>query len=231
MRTLRAWMLAAGMGTGLAAAGATASGPATRPPVSPPTGNAGASATAPAARAVIEDALGRVEKILRDAKSTPAEKNAKVRAIAETMIDFETMGRLAMGANWRDLSEAKRNEFNKEFRQHVINTYGHFTDDYTDQDLVVAEDRSEARGDWTVQTKIMGIKDGARQELAKVDYRLRQADGKWKVIDITIEGVSMMANFRAQFQDIMTSGGIDKLLKLLHDKNATGAGEPTGKNK
>ena len=43
--------------------------------------------------------------------------------------------------------------------------------------------------------------------------------------------MSMMANFRAQFQDIMTGGGIDKLLKLLHDKNVAGEGEPTGKSK
>ncbi len=227
MGSWRANLLAAGLAMAMAV---SAGGQATRPPVSPPTGNAGATATAPSARAVIEQTLGKVTVILRDPKTTRAEKNAKVRAMAETMIDFETMGRLAMGANWRDLTDAKRADFTKEFRQHVINTYGHFTDDYTDEDLVVAEDRAEARGDWTVQTKIMGMKDGARQELAKVDYRLRPKDGKWMIIDITIEGVSMMANFRSQFQDILASGGIDKLLKLLHEKNATGEGEPTPKS-
>ncbi len=228
MGSWRANVLATGMAMAMAV---SVSGQATRPPVPPPTGNAGATATAPSARAVIEQTLGKVTVILRDPKTTRAEKNAKVRAMAEKMIDFETMGRLAMGANWRDLTDAKRADFTKEFRQHVINTYGHFTDDYTDEDLVVAEDRAEARGDWTVQTKIMGMKDGARQELAKVDYRLRPKDGKWMIIDITIEGVSMMANFRSQFQDILASGGIDKLLKLLHEKNATGEGEPTPKSK
>jgi phospholipid transport system substrate-binding protein len=220
----RASVAAAGLavlaGVGL---GATA-GPATAP-----AGGAAATATAPAARAMIEQVLREVTAVLRDTKMTRDEKRVKVQAIAEKTIDFETMGRLAMGANWRDLSDAKKAEFTKEFKQHVINTYGHFTDDYTDEDLAVAADNAEARNDWTVLTKIIGTKDGARQELAKVDYRLRQADGKWKIIDITIEGVSMMSNFRSQFQDIMTSGGIEKLLKLLREKNAAGAGAPSGK--
>jgi phospholipid transport system substrate-binding protein len=214
------------MAAGLAAAlgAATSPTPATRAgnPAAVAGGGA-ATASAPAARALIEKVLGEVETVLRDPKLPRTEKQGKVRAIAEATIDFETMGRLAMGSNWRDLTEAQRADFTREFRQHVINTYAHFTDDYTDQDLAVAADTAETRGDWTVQTKIVGTKDGVRQEVAKVDYRLRPKDGQWKIIDITIEGVSMMSNFRSQFQDIMTSGGIDKVLKLLREKNAAGA--------
>jgi phospholipid transport system substrate-binding protein len=223
------WRASIVMRAGIVAAAVLAGASADGSPPPAPAGR-GTTAPAPAARALIEQVLRDVTSILRDPKLKQAEKGAKVRAIAETMIDFETMGRLAMGANWRDLTAAKRVEFTGEFRQHVINTYGHFTEDYTDEDLVVAADSAEARGDWTVQTKVIGLRDGARKELAKVDYRLRQKDGQWKIIDITIEGVSMMANFRAQFQDIMTSGGIDKMLKLLHEKNATGAGTPAGKS-
>jgi phospholipid transport system substrate-binding protein len=222
MGSWRASVLATGMAAAVWA-GAATSGPAMGPAATGTRAGA-ATAAAPAARGVVERVLRDVTVILRDSKTTRDEKRAQVRAIADAMIDFDTLGRLAMGANGRDLTDAKRAEFAREFRQHVINTYGHFTDDYTDEDLVVAADNAETRGDWTVQTKIMGMKDGARQELAKVDYRLRPKDGQWKIIDITIEGVSMMANFRAQFQDIMTSGGIDKLLKLLHEKNAAGAG-------
>jgi phospholipid transport system substrate-binding protein len=229
MRHWRVGTLAAGLAAAtMIASGTAAKAADTRSAQSP--APAAATATAPAARAVIEQVLRDVTGILRDKKLPQTERTGNVKAIAEATIDFETMGRLAMGANYRDLTEARRAEFTQEFRQHVINTYGHFTEDYTDQDLVIAADVAEARGDWTVQTKIVGMKDGARQELAKVDYRLRQTAGKWKVIDITIEGVSMMANFRAQFQDIMTSGGIDKVLKLLREKNAAGAGAPSSKN-
>jgi len=81
----------------------------------------------------------------------------------------------------------------------------------------------EADGDVTVLTKIIGDKDGKRQDLAKVDYRLRKR-GEWRVIDVTVEGVSLVANFRSQFQSIMANGGINRLLSLLHEKNAAGEG-------
>ncbi len=52
-------------------------------------------------------------------------------------------------------------------------------------------------------------------------------DGQWKIIDVIIEGVSLVSNFRSQFQDIVTNGGPDKLISLLREKNA--AGEPLQK--
>jgi phospholipid transport system substrate-binding protein len=180
---------------------------------------------------VIEKVMQQVVTSLRDATLSREEKGAKIRQVADENIDFETLARLAMGANSRNLTDAQRGEYNKEFHKHVVNTYGHLTDEYTDEDLVVAGDNEEARGDWTVLTRIMGMKDGKRQEIAKVDYRLRQKDGRWMIIDVTIDGVSLMANFRAQFQDIMTNGGIDRLLKLLREKNATGAAAPIGPGK
>ena len=55
-----------------------------------------------------------------------------------------------------------------------------------------------------------------------MDYRLRQIDGNWKVIDLIIERVSLVSNFRSQFQEVMANGGIEKLLQLLREKNAAG---------
>ena len=55
-----------------------------------------------------------------------------------------------------------------------------------------------------------------------VDYRLRQENDAWRIIDVVIERVSLVANFRSQFQDIMSSGGPAKLLDVLREKNAKG---------
>ena len=55
-----------------------------------------------------------------------------------------------------------------------------------------------------------------------VDYRLRQKGGTWRIIDVVIEGVSLVSNFRSQFQDIVSNGGPDRLLVLLKQKNASG---------
>ena len=67
-----------------------------------------------------------------------------------------------------------------------------------------------------MKTKI--VRGGGNDIL--VDYRLRQRDGTWKIIDVVIEGVSLVSNFRSQFQDILGSGAPDKLLQVLRDKNA-----------
>ena len=179
------------------------------------------SPAAPSARGVVEKVIGDALVILRDPKLTMEERAQKVRAIAEKTMDFQTLSRLALGQYWRSLTPAQQTQFVEEFRKHVAATYGHTTDEYNNEDIIVASDQKESDGDYTVRTRIMGDKDGRKQEIAKVDYRLRQKDGGWFIIDVNIDGVSLMSNFRSQFQEIMTNGGYDKLIKLLREKNAT----------
>ena len=103
-------------------------------------------------------------------------------------------------------------------------TYGRNVDNYKNEKVAILGERPEARDDVTVQTKILR---GGGSDDVLVDYRLRQADGQWKIIDVIIEGVSLVSNFRSQFQDIVANGGPDRLLELLREKNA--AGEPLQK--
>ena len=189
-------------------------GGASAPPAPP------AAATQGAARAAIDRLNREVLGILRDATLERPQKRQKVTNLAYGSLDFETLSRLTLGQYWRGLTPAQQADFVQEYKKHLANTYGHTTDEYTDEDIAIASDRQETNGDWTVLTRIIGTKDGTRQEIAKVEYRLRQKEGAWKVIDVTIDGVSLMANFRAQFQEIMANGGIDRMMKLLRDKNA-----------
>lgn len=211
-KNVRTRLVAASLGLLIAAAWCGAQTPATAPTASSP-----APATA---RAVIESVTHDVLAVFRDSKLTKSERRQKIRAIAYANMDFDVLARLTLGRNWRDLTDARRTEFVAAFRQHLSATYSHTSDEYTDEDLVVGDDHAEARGDWTVQTRVLGTKDGVRKEIAKLEYRLRKKDDRWLIIDVTIDGVSLMANFRAQFQEILSNGGIDKLLKLLKEKNA-----------
>ena len=181
------------------------------------------SAPANAPRALIASVTSQAVAILRDTTLTSGEKVAKIRDIAYANIDFDTLARLTLGRNGRDLTDAQRKDFLQEYRTHIANTYSHITDDYHNEDITVTSDREEARGDWSVQTRIMGDKNGVRDEVAKVEYRLRKTNDQWKIMDITIDGVSLMANFRSQFQDIINNGSFDRLLKLLREKNAAAA--------
>jgi len=182
-----------------------------------------APASAPSARGVVEAVIHDALNVLRNPKLTRADKVTQIRKIADQHIDFETLARLSLGQYWRDLSDTQRADYVKAFENHVSAVHGKVFDEYVDEDVVVTGDRQEQRGDYTVQTRIVAnrIEAGRRKDVADVDYRLRQKDNRWQIIDITIDGVSMAVNYRAQFQEIMANGGIDRLLKLLREKQIT----------
>jgi phospholipid transport system substrate-binding protein len=183
-----------------------------------------ASGASQTPRVVMEKVIHDALAVLRDQSLSAEQKREKVQQIALDNLNAEVMGRLSLGRYYRGLTDAQKADYQKEFKQLVINTYGHTTDDYTDEDVKITSDRQEQDGDATVETHITGTKDGkAGTDIATVDYRLRSQDGSWKVIDFTIDGASIVSNYRSQFADIMSNGGIDQLLKMLRDKNAANA--------
>ena len=92
-------------------------------------------------------------------------------------------------------------------------------DSYVDQKVVITDDHEEARGDWTVQTKIVG--DSPDDEVM-VDYRLRKKEQHWKIIDVVVERISLVSNFRSQLRELISNGGVDHTLEVLREKNAAG---------
>ena len=174
--------------------------------------------------AAAADLPTRVVRELNDAavavlrqKDLPVDaKRREIHAIVERHVDFNTMSRLVLARNWSRLTDDQKTEFVEQFRNHLSATYGKNIESYRDERVEITGDRDEGRGDWTVQTKILRS-GGAGAVL--VDYRLRMIDGEWKVIDLLIERVSLVSNFRSQFQDIVANGGIDRLLRELREKN------------
>jgi phospholipid transport system substrate-binding protein len=77
----------------------------------------------------------------------------------------------------------------------------------------------EPRGDVTVKTKVTGGEfDGAF-----IDYRMRYRDEDWRIIDVVIEGISLVANFRDQFREVLSREGPEHLLQKLREKSEAGA--------
>jgi phospholipid transport system substrate-binding protein len=179
-----------------------------------------------APRPLIDKLVTQLLGILRDPKLSKADKRQQVRDLAYSHMDFETLSRLTLGRHWRELTDDQKKRFMEEYRKHLTATYGHTSDEYTDEDIHVLGDRTESDGDVIVSTSIIGSENGGpRKEIAKVDYRLRNKPGAggWRIIDVTISGVSLVTNFRSQFQEVIANGGIDHLIQLLHDKNAGAA--------
>lgn len=169
-------------------------------------------------RAVVQETTSAVIGVLANGGLSTEQKRHRVEDIVYSQVDFDTLARLVLARNWSRLSPAQQKQFVDEFRQNLSATYGRNVENYKNEKVQIVDDHSEPRGDWTVRTKI--VRNGSDD--INVDYRLRQLSGTWKIIDIIIENVSLVANFRSQFQEIMSEGGPERLLQVLHEKNQKG---------
>ena len=127
------------------------------------------------------------------------------------------MSKLVIARPWRKFSKEQRSEFIGEFKTHLARSYGRRLSRYEGVDVKVTSEVKEQRGDITVNSEVVGGQfDGA-----VLAYRMRGKTGQWLVIDVIIEGVSLVSNFRSQFKPIVAQGGADELLRRLKDKNDT----------
>jgi len=180
--------------------------------------NARAAATTDAPRQVIQQAMDEVIGVLKDKNKASVDRQKRIEEIAYARFDFERMSKLVLAKNFKTMSDAQKEGFALEFKKHLSLTYGRRLESYSNEKIEVGTARAEKNGDVSVKTKILG---GAADGV-EIEYRMHEDAGQWRVIDVTIEGVSLVANFRAQFQDIMGNGNPETLLRLLRDKNARG---------
>jgi phospholipid transport system substrate-binding protein len=158
--------------------------------------------------------------ILASESLSSTQKTAELTTLMDGVTDFQTTSKLVLARAWNDFSEEQRTQFQGLLRDYLIARYRDRVDDYAGQTVEVTGGRAEARGDYTVHTKLRNKSGG---EPIFVDYRLRKdSDGKWRVIDVIGEGLSIVSNLRSQFQSMLARGGPEKLLQTLREKVATG---------
>lgn len=177
------------------------------------------------ARAQLEAMVNDVVAVLRLDDLPARERRDRIVPIVRTRFDFETLTRLVLARNYRDLSTQKRADFTREFQAHLSRHYGARVDRYDDEDVEILSERIEPRGDITIKTRIVGGQGRA----IEVDYRMRDREGDWLVIDVVIEGISLVSNFRSQFQTFISRDGVDALLARLVQMNAKDRVDPDEK--
>ena len=169
------------------------------------------------ARAAIDDTVAKVLLVLKNGDLSLEEKRIAIETIARVRFDFYVVSRLVLAKNWKRFSPEQRKVFQSEFKIFLAQEYSRRLDDYENQGVEVLGEQPEARGDVTVLTRIMG----GEFDDAAVNYRMREKDGEWYIIDVVIEGISLVSNWRDQFRAVLRGpGGASKLLAQLHAKNA-----------
>ncbi len=171
-------------------------------------------------KSVADDVLAIVKKD-KDIQNGDQEK---IFALAEDKIvpnfNFDHVCRLVLGKNYSKASKDQQEAFEREFRSLLIRTYASALSKYRNQTIEYKPLKDAAdEKQVTVKTQIM---QPGGQPLA-VDYSLEQVSDVWKVYDITIEGVSLVTNYRSQFSNEVRQGGMDGLIQKLADKNKSNA--------
>jgi phospholipid transport system substrate-binding protein len=190
----------------------------------PGAADAEAKGAASSARSVVDATIAEVLEVLASTELDTEQRRTRIEGIALARFDFPTISRLVLARNWKTkFDERQRAEFVEEFKDYLSRTYGNRIERYDQQAVDVLGERVETRGDVTVRTVIRG---GEADGIA-VDYRLRAHDGEWLVIDVVIEGVSLISSFRSQFQEVISQKGAEGLLEELRGKTPSDEPETT----
>jgi phospholipid transport system substrate-binding protein len=165
---------------------------------------------------VAEDTLAAI----RADKELQAGNPAKVKQLIETKLvpyfDTTRMTALAMGRNWRAASPEQQKEVSEQFKTLLIRTYSNALTNYRDNTMTYRPLRTNP-GDEDVVVRTEVTRTG--QAPIPIDYSMEKTPGGWKCYDVVVAGVSLVTNYRDEFNDIVKSSGVDGLIKTLTDKN------------
>lgn len=174
------------------------------------------------AQALVRDVTDRVLEVLRSEPPASAESEAawlarEVREIVAPRLDFVTMTKLAVGSHWREASDDQKRTLVGEFRRLLLGTYLQSLQSYDNERIEFLPLREGDRANRvTVRSKVIR----AEGQDITVHYRMRFHDGEWSVYDVTVDGVSLVTNYRSTFSSEIEENGIAGLIERLRDKNA-----------
>jgi phospholipid transport system substrate-binding protein len=139
-----------------------------------------------------------------------------VQRILLPHIDLDLMSEQVVGRDWAKASPAQRAEFKKQFTFFVTRTYSTALASYSNEKVRFFPIRGMAGNKVQVNSSI----DQANGQSLAVSYRLILEQGQWKVYDFSVEGVSLVQNYRSQFVEILRTHGMAGLINQLKAHNA-----------
>jgi phospholipid transport system substrate-binding protein len=160
-----------------------------------------------------------IAEVRRD-KAIQAGDGAKIAALIETKVvphfDLRRITQLAVGQGWRRATPEQQERLMQEFKTLLVRTYSGALSSYRDQEIEFRPLRAAA-GDAEVTVKSLIRQRGA--EPITVEYDLARVGAQWKIFDVRIGGISLVATYRSSFAEEVRNNGVDWLIGLLERKN------------
>jgi phospholipid transport system substrate-binding protein len=176
------------------------------------------------ASALVKDTTDRMLAALQTRRAELDEKPALIYGLVDEIViphfDFERITGSAMGRHWRQASPEQKQALIRAFRQMLVRTYAKALLTYSEQEIRILPLRPGKRPEQvTVRTEVKQPGGPA----IPIDYQLYLKGDAWKVFDIAIDGISLVANYRSSFDAQVRRDGIDGLIRALDARNADGS--------
>ena len=170
--------------------------------------------------ALVKNVTLEVVDIIKHDKEIRAGDRRKVVSLIETKVlphfNFQAMTASAVGRNWARASAEQKAQLMEEFKLLLVRTYASSLAAYSDQKFDFRPLRAKpADTDVTVDVRV--LQPGT--EPVQIDYDMEKRPNGWKVWDVRVAGISLVANYRTEFDNQVREGGIDGLIKTLQAKN------------
>jgi phospholipid transport system substrate-binding protein len=149
-------------------------------------------------------------------KANPVRLYEIVDEVVLPHFDFERMSRWALGKYWRKAKKNERSQFIQEFRVLLVRTYAKALNDNYDKKIDMLPVRMRKKGkEATVRTE---VQQSAGFPIP-IDYKMYIKDDAWKVYDVSVDAISLVANYRTSFSKEIRKDGLPKLIARLADRN------------
>ncbi|HKN13081.1 MAG TPA: ABC transporter substrate-binding protein [Candidatus Binatus sp.] len=166
---------------------------------------------------VVQTTVNRALSVLRDNQTPLAQRQDKLRQIVSATFDFTEMAKSALGYHWKQITAAQQQEFTTAFVAFIEDSYLSKINDYRGQQVAFLTARNDGPQYAQVNTNII---EPNGQDPIHVNYLLLQKDTTWKIYDVTVDAISIIANYRNQFNRVMNNKGYDTLISDLKSKQA-----------
>jgi phospholipid transport system substrate-binding protein len=174
-------------------------------------------AYADAPLSTVQANVNKVLDVLRDpalkADSAKVTKKEKLRSIYGSMFDEVELSKRTLARNWNKLNTAQRQEFVQLFQDVLEKAYVDKILSYTNEKITYEKEIKLTENQFEVQTLVI-----TSSKNVPIFYRVILSGGNWKVYDVIIENVSLVQNYRTQFNNILEKNTPEQLLEILRKK-------------
>jgi phospholipid transport system substrate-binding protein len=160
----------------------------------------------------IQETIQQVLSVVRNTANSHEQRKEMLRETLMPRFDWSEMARQTLGKHW-SVAAGRENEFIGAFAEFLGNSYVGNIGSYKDEKILFVQESIESNRA-QVKTKIVPDKG----EPTSVNYRLHRVEGHWKIYDVVVDDISIVINYRSQFNRILTRGTFDDLLRQLREK-------------